>query len=51
MSFLQTGPEAQGYLLRPTPSIAYVLVSRLAAPWAVDHIACAHKLVNKSFLY
>jgi hypothetical protein len=51
MSFLAPGPESQGYLLRPTPSTAFVLLSRLAPPWALDHIACAHKLVNKCFIY
>lgn len=51
MDFLSPGPEAQGYLVRPTPSTAYVLLSRLAAPWAMDHVAQAHKLINKSFIF
>ena len=51
MPFLKVAGDSQAYLLRPTPSIAYVLFSRLPEPWAPDHVASAHKLVNKSFLY
>lgn len=51
MPFLKLANDTQAYLLRPTPSTAYVLFSRLPAPWAPDHVANAHKLVNKSFLY
>jgi len=51
MPFLKIAGDTQAYLLRPTPSIAYVLFSRLPELWAPDHVANAHKLINKSFLY
>lgn len=51
MDFLMPTPEAQAYLFRPTPSTAYVCFSALADHWAADHVAGAHKLVNKAFIY
>jgi len=51
LKFLSPSPEAGAYLLKPTPSLAYVLVSNLAAPWLADHIAHTHRLVNKCFIY
>ena len=51
LSFLATKSDSEGYLLRPTPTVALVLLSHLAAPWAEDHLAHAHNLVNKCFLY
>ncbi len=51
MDFLLPGAEAQGYLVRPTPHIGYVLFSNLADPWALDHVSEAHRLINKAFVY
>lgn len=51
LDFMLTPDEANAYILRPTPAIAFVLISHLAPPFAVDHIAHAHRLVNKCFLY
>lgn len=51
MEFLLNSSESQAYLFRPTPSTSYVVFSSLAAPWALDHIGHAHKLVNKAFIY
>ncbi|MBX3023232.1 MAG: hypothetical protein KF799_16275 [Bdellovibrionales bacterium] len=51
MEFLIGAAGTQAYLFRPTPSTAYVVLSSLAAPWAVDHVAQAHTLVNKCFIY
>ena len=51
MDFLATCREATAYLLRPTPSISFVVISNMAAPFAVDHVAHAHRLVNKCFLF
>jgi hypothetical protein len=51
LQFMSPGPEADAYLIKPTPTLAYVLVSRLAAPWSVDHISHVQRLINKCFIY
>lgn len=51
LQFLVTTNDADAYLIKPTPTLAYILVSGLAAPWSVDHLAHTHRLVNKSFIY
>jgi hypothetical protein len=51
LKFLSVNPEANAYLLKPTPALAYVVISNLPAPWSVDHIAHVQRLVNKSFIY
>lgn len=51
MEFLAPSPESEGYLLRPAPQLSYVLFSNLADPWARDHVAQAHRLINKAFVY
>jgi hypothetical protein len=51
MDFLRTPGGSDGYLLRPAPGVCFVLFSDLAPPWAADHLAHAHRLINKSFLY
>jgi hypothetical protein len=51
MRFLLTAADADAFLLRPAPSTSYVLFSNLGSPFTLDHIASAHRLVNKSFLY
>ena len=51
MEFLAPGAESSGYLVRPTPSLGYVLFSNLADPFARDHITHAHRLLNKAFVY
>jgi len=51
LPFLAPSQEANGYILRPTPTTAFILVSNLPDIWAADHIAQAQRLVNKSFLY
>lgn len=51
MDFLCPSAEADGFLLKPTPTCAYVLFSNMAAPWTIDHITHAHRLINKCFIY
>lgn len=51
LKFLSTAPDADAFLLKPTPSLAYVLISNLGAPWSADHIAHTQRLVNKAFIY
>jgi hypothetical protein len=51
LKFLSVSPEANAYLLKPTPTLAYAVISNLPAPWSVDHIAHVQRLVNKSFIY
>ncbi|MGE0527165.1 MAG: hypothetical protein AB7G93_20690 [Bdellovibrionales bacterium] len=51
MEPLMGASDGDGYLLKPTPTVSYVLLSRMPAPWAMDHMSAAHKLVNKCFLY
>ena len=51
MSFLSPSADADAFLVKPTPSVAYVLVNNLAGPWTGDHLAQAHRLINKCFIY
>ncbi len=51
VQFLLPGTSADAYLLRPTPNLAYLLVTNLAPPWSVDHLAHTQRLVNKCFIY
>ena len=51
MEFLAPGADSSGYLLKPTPSLGYVLFSNLADPFARDHVSHAHRLLNKAFVY
>lgn len=51
MEFLAPNSDAQGYLLKPSPQVGYVLFSNLADPWARDHVSQAHRLINKAFVY
>lgn len=51
LQFLCPSQEANAFLLKPTPSVAFVLVSNLANPWVEDHVAHAHRLINKCFIY
>lgn len=48
---IQDDHDVQSYLLRPAPAVAFVLISSLPAPWAVDHVRHAHRLINKAFLF
>lgn len=50
MEFLAP-PDSFGYLVQPTPTLAYILISRLPEPWAVDHVAQTQRLLNKCFVY
>lgn len=51
LKFLCPHDDADAFVLRPIPQIALVLFSRLATPWAADHLAHAHRLINKSFIF
>ncbi|MGZ3722277.1 MAG: hypothetical protein ACXVA9_05070 [Bdellovibrionales bacterium] len=51
LKFLSSSHEADAFLLKPTPTLAYVLISNLGAPWSGDHIAHTQRLVNKCFIY
>lgn len=51
LDFLVTHGDAHAYLIKPTPTLAYVLISNLPAPWSADHVAHTHRLINKCFIY
>lgn len=51
VKFLNSSPDAESFLVKPTPTVALMLVSNLGAPWLEDHIGHAHRLINKAFLY
>jgi hypothetical protein len=51
LEFLAAAEDTQAYLLKPTPVLALLLLSDLPAPWAVDHIIHAHRLINRSFIF
>jgi len=51
LMFLLPGSHAEAFLLRPTPNLAYLLITNLAAPWSADHMTHTQRLVNKCFLY
>lgn len=48
---LSPGPNARGFLVKPTPQVGFVLITDLAEPWIEDHIRHAHRLINKAFVY
>lgn len=51
LDFLAPGDDFQGYLVKPEPETSFILFSNLAEPWASEHLAQAHRLINKSFVY
>lgn len=51
LNFLCPSKEADAFLVKPTPSTAFVLISNFPAPWTGDHVAQAHRLINKCFIY
>jgi hypothetical protein len=51
LDFMIPAGEGEGYLMKPTPTVGYVLFSGIAAPWASDHVAHAHRLINKCFIF
>jgi hypothetical protein len=51
LQFLAPQEGSLAYLLKPTPTLAYVLISNMAAPWSVDHLTHTQRLLNKCFLY
>lgn len=51
LDFLVLSAEANAFLVKPTPSTSYVLVSQLPNPWLMDHVGAAHRLINKAFAY
>lgn len=51
LMFLLPGPHAEAFLLRPTPTVAYLLITNLAAPWSNDHLRQTQRLINKCFLF
>lgn len=51
LDFMVPTGDGEGYLIKPTPATAYVLFSSIAAPWASDHVAHAHRLINKCFIF
>ncbi len=46
---LLTAPDADAFLIKPTTTVAYVLLSQMPKPWAADHVHHTHRLVNKCF--
>jgi hypothetical protein len=51
LDFLSRSKDADAFLVKPTPSVAYLLISDFAKPWAEGHMAEAHRLINKCFIY
>lgn len=51
LPFLLKNPQAQGYLLKPTPTVAFVFFTPLADHWAEGHLTEAQRLINKCFIY
>lgn len=51
LEFLSQTPSAKGFLVKPTPDVAFVLFSDLADPWMEGHIRHAHRLINKAFIF
>ena len=51
LRFLAQAPETHAYLLKPTPTVSYLLLSELPAPWAMGHLENALRLVNKAFVF
>ena len=51
LDFLNPSPDADAFLVKPTPATAYVLISNFAKPWTGEHMAQAHRLINKCFIY
>lgn len=51
LPFLASAADSDAFLLRPTPTAAYLLVATLGAPWSVDHLSQAQRLINKCFIY
>lgn len=51
LNWLSSSADASGFLVKPTPTVGYLLISNLAAPWLEDHLAQTHRLINKAFLY
>lgn len=49
LDFLVLGQDASAFLIKPTPAASFVLISELPAPWLIDHVGAAHKLINKAF--
>jgi hypothetical protein len=51
LNWLSSSPEASGFLVKPTPTVGYLLISNLATLWLEDHLTLTHRLINKAFLY
>ncbi len=51
LDFLCPAKDADAFLVKPTPTTAFVLISNFPAPWTEDHVAQAHRLINKCFIY
>lgn len=51
LDFLCPANDASAFIVRPTPAVGLVLISHIPAPWTEDHVAQAHRLINKCFIY
>lgn len=51
LDFLSPGVQGEAFLLRPTPTLAYILITNLAAPWSQDHLMHTQRLLNKCFIF
>jgi hypothetical protein len=51
LQFLCPDEDGDAYLLKPTPILAYVLITRLAPPWRDDHLFHTQRLITKCFNY
>lgn len=50
LDFLNPPTAAMGFLIRPTPTTAYVLISTLADLWLEEHMIETQRLINNAFL-
>lgn len=51
LNWLQPAPDASSFLMKPTPTVAYTLISNLGPLWLEDHLSQSHRLINKAFLF
>ncbi len=49
LPFLQPKVDSSGYLIRPTPTVALLLISALSPLWIEDHMKQAQRLINNAF--
>lgn len=51
LGFFIKDVKGDAYLIKPTPHVAYLLISQLPNPWSMQHLEKARILINKCFIY